>query len=203
MEIGPIVDSSLQTRDGLRRREYHTQHLISRLLDSSLLHSSEVNSKRFLYRRYKKLVRDAVIASLATLFECQHNEILSNAAAPELMAMAIQEAWEVVRRDLPGTKPNIVKAWVEQDLTDKVHSMTHHVRIGEDTGIEKISGWLIERARQWGFECPTHQALMGWVIAKTMENRKRLYFIETQKHHDQQVSSRSEAGRLDEALPCE
>lgn len=201
MEIGPIVDASLQSREELKQREQHTHYLISQLLDSSLLRASEVGARRLLYRRYKKLLRDAVVAPLATFLECPHDQILSNPASPELMAVLIREAWEVTRHDLPGTKLEDVQGWVGSALTNNIHPMVHHVIMGEDTGIEKINGWLIERARQMGLKCPTHQKLMEWVIAKTMENRKKLYAIQ-REHHEQQVTSRSDVGRQDEALPC-
>ncbi|KUJ06877.1 uncharacterized protein LY89DRAFT_678456 [Mollisia scopiformis] len=180
--IGPLAVDSLSTsRLEEAQRMNNAQYLVNHLLDSPRLSALEVPHRKLLFQRYRKLAKDAVVGPLVTYFECPGEELIHLPDAQFLMANLIKEAWEVVRRDLPGTPIEEVRIWIRVELyvtrhpsKTKIHSMASYAIRGMDTGIEKINGWLIGRARQYGIRLPTHELMMDFVIKKTVERSKLL-----------------------------
>ncbi|CZR63157.1 uncharacterized protein PAC_13054 [Phialocephala subalpina] len=189
MLVGPLAINSLKTSrseevQGIR----NTQYLVDQLLTCPGLSASKVDQRKLLRWRYRKLVKDTVVGPLTTLLEVNSDALPQHPEAQRIMPHLIREAWEVIRRDLPGTPIEELGKWIALELHDRSHSMAHYALHGVDTGIEKINGWLIGRAAQYGLKLPAHQLVMEAVIAKTEERRA---FIVAQKRAERGTPSHS------------
>jgi hypothetical protein len=142
--------------------------------------------------------RDHLLTSFSPLvvqYKCRSEDLYQYPEAVITMDHLIREAWEVVARDLPDFELADLYDWIERDLNRiRMHSMALYVIRGKDTGIEKINGWLTERALQYGFRLPTHEKMMNMVIIRTAK-RAKLLLQEQEKANRKSsfVSSRPEA----------
>lgn len=139
---------------------------------------------------------------LVTHFGCDVEDLKENSVIQSKKELLIREAWDGVRRDLPGTTLEDINGWVETQIhsDNEKHNMAVYATNGRETDIEKINGWLIARARLHGLTLPTHEEMMDLVIKKTLQRRAEIE-VEKKREADKANPTSPIPKTQDEAKP--
>lgn len=162
------------------------------------MNPAELSQNRHLYVRYGNLIKSAIAGPLCVKFECLLSDVVKNPEGRATIDQMINEAWEVVYGDVPGLNISIkdLHYWVDtMSHAERIQWVVVYSQLGMDTGVDNYNGWLIRRAREYGFSLPTHQEMMDIVIPKTEQNRIRL--------EEEKKQAKKSSGDKKEAKPYE
>ena len=170
-----------------------TRYLLRTLTRTPILAAIGFAPTDLFQLQIEKLAMNAIINPLTVLFDCRNGEILHNFAITRVMRLLLSEI-SLIIRSLPELRgvPNVNIRFSSEKLEAQVvniatqtsmnhSSMLQDVRLGNETEIKYINGYIVRRGETMGFKCIMNYMLLQMVIGK------------------QQMSSRKER----EALPIE
>ena len=126
----------------------------------------------------EKLAMNAIINPLSVVFDCRNGELLHNFAITRVMRLLLSEISFVIRSlpELQGV-PNVnvrfaparLEALVVSIATttaSNYSSMLQDIRLGKQTEIDYINGYIVRRGEDMGFKCIMNYMLLQMVAGK-------------------------------------
>ena len=131
----------------------------------------------FRRRQLMKLVVNACLNPLGTLFECPNGQLLEHRSSIEpLLKLLIDEALMVFghQKVLPSFEE--IEAYLWHIITHTYkneNSMLQDIKMHRPTEIDYLNGYIVKEARKLGITCPNHSLLIHLIHAK-----EQLYGLE-------------------------
>lgn len=144
--------------------------MVERLSQASILETTVVSAEAIKEIQLKKLVVNAVINPLTTIFRCQNGELIDNPTMFAVVKLLLEETAEIVRGLMPDTRDSLS----DKNLLDHVisvadktrkntSSMLQDVNAGRKTEIDYISGYFVREALRMSLSCSRNETLVGLV----------------------------------------
>lgn len=127
-------------------------------------------------KRWHKLAINAAINPLSALLNCRNGELLSEPDGPALMAGLCQETEQLMAALGMAQPPGELLArarFVAAQTAANYSSMCQDVRAGRETEIRYITGYLLQRAAEFGLALPGHQQLLHCLHLQQRLSRQR------------------------------
>ncbi len=134
----------------------------------------------------EKLAVNCVLNPLTGVLDCHNGELLYNFSFSRVMRLLLAEISLVIRTmpELQGV-PNVRMRFSPERLetlavgvmakTDKnFSSMLQDVRVGRETEIENINGYIVRRGEELGIKCVLNYMLMHMVLGKQRQVDRNL-----------------------------
>ncbi|KAL5114929.1 2-dehydropantoate 2-reductase (Ketopantoate reductase) (KPA reductase) (KPR) [Pleosporales sp. CAS-2024a] len=161
------------------------RYLLRTLLRTPVLGAAAYSPPDLLQIQLEKLVVNSIINPLTVLLDARNGSILYNYALTRAMRLLLSEISLVIRslpelqyipnvssRFDPGTLETLVVG-IANKTKDNISSMLADARVGRQTEIEYINGWIVKRGEELGITCLMNYMLMQLVKGKsTMVGRE-------------------------------
>jgi len=125
-----------------------------------------------------------VFGPMTALQGCNIGAIFDDEQWKVIGMALINEAWLIIRHDLPGAiSREVVTKWVTGEIREKsgcAHSMLTDMMEGHNTDAEAANGWFVKSGKLHTppVHCHMHQAVIDQVKARTLQVRRQLMLQE-------------------------
>lgn len=152
--------------------------ILQALTASSLLAGKGITSTELIQQQLQKLAVNSIINPLTALLDRPNGTLLQEDAFIETMRLMLSETSEIfaalpelkavpdVRERLGTEKLEAAVRDVANGTAHNISSMLSDIRIGQQTEIGYINGYIVRRGREVGIEAPTNYAIMQLVVGK-------------------------------------
>ncbi|WEW57527.1 2-dehydropantoate 2-reductase (Ketopantoate reductase) (KPA reductase) (KPR) [Emydomyces testavorans] len=186
----PPTDESgkLKTGEDFNDRDYwaiSSIYLTNTLTRSPELTAIRINKDEMLQFQLEKLAINCVINPLTALNDCQNGDLLYNYNLSRVQRLLLIEISAVIRalpdlQHIPGIMARFSPERLRTLAVSVMHktaantsSMLQDMRMGKETEIEYINGYIVRRGEELGIKCALNYMLVQLVLAKTrMLSRK-------------------------------
>lgn len=155
------------------------RYLLRTLLRAPVLGAAAFSPPDLLQMQLEKLVVNCIINPLTVLLDACNGSILYNYALTRTMRLLLSEI-SLVIRSLPELQyiPNVqsrfdpgrletIVVGVANKTKDNISSMLADARLGQQTEIDYINGWIVKRGEELGVRCLMNYMLVQMVKGKT------------------------------------
>lgn len=116
-------------------------------------------------RQMIKLAVNASINTVTAVYGVRNGALREMPEALETMGRIVDEVFEVVSRSPGGEGLSRKELWREVERMARVtarnwSSMVQDIRAGRRTEVEAITGWVVQRGKEVGVECPANLEVM-------------------------------------------
>ncbi|PMD31334.1 hypothetical protein L207DRAFT_376382, partial [Hyaloscypha variabilis F] len=126
-------------------------YFIDKLIECKDLNARRVDQSISLRFRLKTAVRAAVFGPMTALQGCNIGAIFDDEQWKVIGMALINEAWLIIRHDLPGAiSREVVTKWVTGEIREKsgcAHSMLTDMMEGHNTDAEAVNGWFVKSGK--------------------------------------------------------
>ncbi|CAD6447563.1 311121b2-c101-41d6-93c8-26adf7943c39 [Sclerotinia trifoliorum] len=154
-------------------------YLLRQVIDSKLLRASEVPWDEFRLLQLQKLAVNAVINPLTALNNCLNGMVVESSMSGDignLFGGLVSEISQVLcslpeLQGIPGLKERFSIESLRNIIHDVVSataqnrsSMLQDVSNGRETEISYINGYIVERGKELGIECPVNRRMVTNIL---------------------------------------
>ncbi|KAF2856485.1 6-phosphogluconate dehydrogenase C-terminal domain-like protein [Plenodomus tracheiphilus IPT5] len=156
------------------------RYLLRTLLRTPVLSAAAFSPPDLLQMQLDKLAVDCIINPLTTMLDARNGSLLNNYALTRTLRLLLSEI-SLVIRSLPELQyiPNVAQRFdpgrletiivsVAHKTRDDLSSMLSDVRIGRQTDIEYVNGWIVKRGEELGIRCLMNYMMVQMVKGKRM-----------------------------------
>ncbi|KAF1913471.1 ketopantoate reductase PanE/ApbA C terminal-domain-containing protein [Ampelomyces quisqualis] len=154
------------------------RYLLRTILRAPVLGASSFSPPDLLQMQLEKLAVNCIVNPLTVLLDARNGALLYNYALTRTMRLLLSEISLVIRtlpelqyipnvqsRFDPGRLETIVVG-VANKTKDNISSMLADTRVGRQTEIDYINGWIVKRGEELGLRCLMNYMLMQMVKGK-------------------------------------
>ncbi|KAF1831780.1 hypothetical protein BDW02DRAFT_571679 [Decorospora gaudefroyi] len=155
------------------------RYLLRTLLRTPVLSAAAYSPPDLLQMQLDKLAVNCIINPLTVLLDARNGAILNNYALTRTIRLLLSEISLVIRsipelqyipnvqqRFEPGRLETVVVA-VAHKTRDNVSSMLADVRLGVQTEIDYINGWVVKRGEELGIRCA-----MNYMVTQLVKGKR-------------------------------
>lgn len=154
------------------------RHILQTITKSSTLAATGITSTELIQQQLQKLAVNSVVNPLTSLLDAPNGALLHNDALNNTMRQLLNETSRIISNlpELQGVPdvgarlavPKLEEAVFKQcDSTPhNISSMLSDIRIGQQTEIGYINGYIVRRGEELGIGAPANYAIMQTVIGK-------------------------------------
>lgn len=155
-----------------------SRYLLDTITKSPLLSAVGITSTELVQQQLQKLAVNSVVNPLTSLLDAPNGALMNNEALTSVIRCLLDETSKIIRKlpELQGI-PNIEARLGVQRLEEAVikqcegtphniSSMLSDLRIGQQTEIGYINGYIVRRGEELGIKAPANYAIMQTVIGK-------------------------------------
>ena len=173
---------------------YHLEHVglgntliegmpaLGQLWDQSGLNCQSISSKEMEVSLWQKLAANCVCNPLTTLWKLPNGKLWEQPTFESTMKQVLEEVSQVAAQALHQDEtldaelgpqplsPEALRAFVEQVICDNAEnksSMWHDVRLGQQTEVDNLNGFVVRKGQQLGLDCPANEELWSQIRALT------------------------------------
>jgi 2-dehydropantoate 2-reductase len=182
------------------------RYLLRTLLRAPVLGAAAFSPPDLLQMQLEKLVVNCIINPLTVLLDARNGSILYNYALTRTMRLLLSEI-SLVIRSLPELQyiPNVqsrfdpgrletIVVGVANKTKDNISSMLADARMGQQTEIDYINGWIVKRGEELGVRCLMNYMLVQMVKGKTTmisrEMGEGVPFVQSRNEGDVKVTEK-------------
>jgi 2-dehydropantoate 2-reductase len=177
--IGPISSSPEEVNTSVNKPS--TPFLAQKIAECPELTASIVTAEELFHIQLQKLVVNAVINPLTSIFDCYNGELFQNGAILGLIDQVISEISAVTLAILDSKgqlgDANLRARFSQGVLTEHVYSvgeqtarnissMRQDVLAGRKTEIDYINGYVVKQGKELGVDCPINATIVEMVKDK-------------------------------------
>ncbi|QVM10617.1 hypothetical protein D8B26_005272 [Coccidioides posadasii str. Silveira] len=161
-------------------------YLTNTLTRSPELTAIRINKNEMLQFQLEKLAINCVINPLTALNDCQNGDLLYNYNVSRVQKLLLIEISTVIRalpelQGIPGVMARFsperlrtLAVSVMHKTAENTSSMLQDMRMGKETEIEYINGYIVRRGEELGVKCALNYMLVQMVLAKTRMLSKKM-----------------------------
>lgn len=155
-----------------------SRYILQTITKSPLLSAVGITSTDLIQQQLQKLAVNSVVNPLTSLLDAPNGALMNNEALTSVIRALLDETSQIIRRlpELQGI-PNIEsrlgvdrleEAVIKQceGTPHNISSMLSDLRIGQQTEIAYINGYIVRRGEELGMKAPLNNGIMLTVIGK-------------------------------------
>lgn len=186
------------------------RYLLRTLLRAPVLGAAAFSPPDLLQMQLDKLAIDCIIGPLTTMLDARNGALLNNYALTRTLRLLLSEI-SLVIRSLPELQyiPNVAQRFdpgrletiivgAAHKTRDHVSSMLSDVRVGRQTEIEYINGWIVNRGEELGIRCLMNYMMVQMVKGKRMVVQREIGegvpFVESAELHVKEAKAGDRKG---------
>lgn len=166
------------------------RYLLHTITQSTVLAAVGITSTELIQQQLQKLAVNSVVNPLTSLLDAPNGALLHNDALTRTMRLLLDETSRVFRslpelQGVPDAETRLSASRLEEAVIKQcegtphnISSMLSDIRIGQQTEIGYINGYIERRGREVGIQTTANYAIMQTVIGKqqvveqTMKSRR-------------------------------
>ena len=190
----PRYDSHDHHTTGNPRRSHpglpaSSRYLLRTLTRTPALAAVGFHPTDLLQLQIEKLAVNAIINPLTVMFDCKNGDLRYNFAITRVMRLLLSEISFVIRslpelQDVPNLRVRFSPERLEQlviGIAEKTalndSSMLQDVRLGKNTEIDYINGYIVRRGEALGIRCVMNYMLLQMVKGKSQMTDKKVHSL--------------------------